>query len=231
MRAHSELDKRFLEYRKSGKDEDLERVVEAGRSLIHHFARLYTGGFGEDAVQAGMEGLMKAVQRYEVGKGTAFATYAAHCVMGEIRHYVRKESSYYRPGSIKDLQFRVARLVDEVLKETGEPPGVSEIAKRLNVKEEGVVQAMRAGLVSLDDVEVDKIRAEKYETFKLPIEDRLVLEQAIKKLNDLQRRVVYLLFYKDLTQTQTAEKLGISQRKVSRVLHKSLQEMGKVFKI
>lgn len=231
IRQHSELDKRYGEYREAVQDEALEAVVEAGRPLVQHFVRLYTGSFSEDALQAGMEGLMKALHRYVPDRGSTFATYAAHCVMGEIRHFVRKESSYYRPGSIKDLQSRVTKMVDEILKETGEIPTVKEIAASLNVKEEGVIQAMRAGLVSLDEVDVGKIRTDKYETFRLPIEDRLVLEQALKKLNDVQRRVVYLLFYKDLTQTQAAKQLGISQRKVSRILHKSLQQMGKVFRM
>jgi RNA polymerase sigma-B factor len=229
-RKHVDLDSAYLVYRMTGRDEDLERVVTTGRNLVCHFARIFTGGTSEDAVQAGMEGLMKAVVRFDPVTGASFGTYAAHCVMGEIRHYIRKESSYYRPGSIKDLQFKVDRFVEEVLKETGIVPAIQEIAAALNVKEEGVVQAMRAGLVSLEDVEVKKIRAERYEAFKLPIEDKILLQQAFKKLSDLQKRVIYYLFFRDLTQIQTAEKLGITQRKVSRVLHKSLKQMEKTFK-
>ncbi|MDW7651436.1 MAG: sigma-70 family RNA polymerase sigma factor [Bacillota bacterium] len=220
-----DLERTYLEYREFGQEELLEDVVRAGRTLVCYFARLYTGGTEDDVMQAGMEGLLKAVQRFDPDKGVTFITYAGHCIMGEIRHFLRKESSYYKPGCIADLQSRVDRFVEEILKERGTPPAMDEIAAGLNVKEEGIAEVMRAGLVSLDEVDVAKIKTLKYETFKLPIEDKLLVEQALKSLNELQKRVIYLLFYKDLTQTQAAKKLGISQRKVSRILHKSLQEM------
>lgn len=217
-------------YRESGSKEALDELVRAGQRLVCHFARIYTGCAGDDAVQAGMEGLLKAVKRFDPDNGASFTTYAGHYVMGEIRHYVRKESSYYRPGSILDLQNRVDKLVEDVLKTTGEPPALSEIAATLNVQEEGIVQAMRAGLVSLDEVDVRQIQCLRYETFKLPIEDRIVLQQAVNKLGELQKKVIYLLFYQDLTQTQAAQRLGISQRKVSRILQKSLAQMAKLIK-
>jgi len=225
-----ELEERYLRYRQSRSAEDLAEVVVAGRRLVSHFVRIYTGNISDDALQAGMEGLLKAVRRYDPEIRAAFSTYAAHCVMGEIRHFVRKETAYYRPGCIRELQFKVDHYVEEVLKETEALPAIEEIASALNVRKEGVLQAMRAGLVAFDEVDVNKIRAEKHETFRLPIEDRLVLQQAFNKLSKLQQKVIYFLFYRDLTQAAAAEKLGISQRQVSRVLHKSLKEMEKDFK-
>lgn len=229
-RKNDDINIAYRIYTQSGNRDDFEVLLETGRKLVAHFARLYTGGTGEDVLQAGMEGLIKAASRYDVERGTSFVTYAAHCVMGEIRHFVRRESSYYRPGTIKDLQFKVDRYVEMVLKESGKVPEVAEVAAALKVKEEGVLQAMRAGLISLDEIDISKIRADRYESFKLPIEDRLVLEQALRKLSSLQKRVIYYLFYRDMTQTEAAEKLGISQRKVSRILRKSLREMGKDLK-
>jgi len=230
MGQQGELEERYLRYRQSRSAEDLAEIVVAARRLVSHFVRIYTGGCGDDALQAGMEGLLKSVRRYDPEIGAAFSTYAAHCVMGEIRHFVRKEASYYRPGCIQELQFRVDHYVEQVLKETEELPAIEEIAAALNVRKEGVLQAMRAGLVALEEVDLSKIRSEKHETFRLPIEDRLVLQQAFKKLSRLQQEVIYYLFYRDLTQVEAAEKLGISQRQVSRTLHKSLKEMENDFK-
>lgn len=227
MGQQQELEERYLRYRQSRSEEDLAEVAVAARRLVSHFVRIYTGGNSDDALQAGMEGLLKAVRRYDPEIGAAFSTYAAHCVMGEIRHFVRKEAAYYRPGCIRELQFRVDQYVEQVLKEREALPAIEEIAAALNVRKEGVLQAMRSGLVALDEVDLSKIRAERYEAFKLPIEDRISLQQAFKRLSELQRKVVYYLFYRDLTQVQAAEKLGISQRQVSRVLHKSLKEMEK----
>ncbi|MBT9142486.1 MAG: RNA polymerase sigma-B factor [Dehalococcoidia bacterium] len=230
MGQQQELEERYLRYRQSRSEEDLAEVAVAARRLVSHFVRIYTGGNSDDALQAGMEGLLKAVRRYDPEIGAAFSTYAAHCVMGEIRHFLRKEAAYYRPGCIRELQFRVDQYVEQVLKEREALPAIEEIAAALNVRKEGVLQAMRAGLVAFEEVDASKIRAEKHETFKLPIEDRIVLQQAFRKLSRLQQKVIYYLFYRDLTQVEAAEKLGISQRQVSRVLHKSLKEMEKDFK-
>ncbi len=229
--VESSIESVFQAYLISGNKEDLESVVKAGTRLVYHFARLYSGGLREDVVQAGMEGLLKASQRFDSEKGNTFTTYAGHCIMGEIRHLIRKETAYYKPGALANLQSCVERFIEEKLKESGEPPTLSELAEALNVKEEGIVQAMRAGLVSLDELDITKIRCLKYESFKLPIEDRIVLEQAINRLSELQQKVVYLLFYKDKTQNEAANILGISQRKVSRILHKSLQQMYKWMKM
>ncbi|HZK24898.1 MAG TPA: sigma-70 family RNA polymerase sigma factor, partial [Oscillospiraceae bacterium] len=177
------LESTYQLYRQSAEHDDLLNLVRAGERLVRHFSRIYTGGMAEDALQAGREGLLKAVRRFEPEKGVAFATYASHCIMGEIRHYLRKEASYYRPGSIKDLQNRVDRFVESVIKDRGQPPDLEEIAETLNVKVDGVVQAMRAGLVSLDEVEVKKIHSLRYESFRLPIEDKLVLQQALERLS------------------------------------------------
>jgi RNA polymerase sigma-B factor len=225
-----DLERTYLKYRECGQAELLAEVVQAGERLVCYFVRLYTGGKDDDAMQVGMIGLLKAARRFDPDVGVSFGTYAGHCVMGEIRHFLRKESSYYKPGSIQDLQNRVDRYVEDVLKEMGEPPEIAEISRVLNVKEEGIIQAMRAGLVSLDEVDVRQIKNLKYESFRLPIEDKVLVEQALEGLNQVQKRVIYYLFYMDLTQTQTAKKLGISQRKVSRILHKSLQHMRNFLK-
>lgn len=208
--------------------DSLALVADSGRNLVYHFASLYAPGQpSEDAVQAGFEGLIKAASRFDPDRGVTFATYAGHCIMGEIRHYLRKEASFDRPGWVADLQGKVNRAIEDSLQQTGEVPTVSQIAQTVNVREEGVVEAMRGGWVSLDELDMSKIQNLRYETFRLPIEDRIVLEQALDKLSALQRGVINLLFYKDLTQTEAAVKLGISQRKVSRLLHKSLKQMAK----
>jgi RNA polymerase sigma-B factor len=206
--------------------EHLHRLVQAGTGLVHHFTALYIpGGPREDAAQAGFEGLLKAAARYDPSRGVAFSTYAGHCIMGEIRHYLRKEASYQRPGWAADLQHRVNRVVEQYLQETGEAPTIGQIAGSLNIREEGVLEIMRCGLVSLDEIDISKVQSIRYESFKLPIEDRISLAMAMNKLSDLQRRVVTLLFYRDMTQSQAAGELGLSQRKVSRILAGALKKL------
>ncbi len=230
--ANNNMEAAIADYLRCPDEWHLQRVVRDGSRLVHHFANLYAlDRPKEDVLQAGFEGLIKSVKRYDPERGVAFATYASHCIMGEIRHYIRKEAAFYRPGWAADLQGRVDRFIEECLKQTGNVPAVSEIAAALNVREEGVIQAMRAGLVSLEDIDISKIHSLRYESFHLPIEDIIVLGQALEKLSALQRRVIGLLFYRDMTQNEVAEELGISQRKVSRILNKSLKIMAEFISV
>ena len=217
------LDQAHAVYVVSPTEETLRGLMDSARGLIFHFARMYSRDHpDEDMVQAGYEGLIKALKRYDPDRGASFTTYASHLIRGEIRHYLRRESSYYRPGCLVDLQSRVERFIDERLVVTGEPPDAATIAEALNVREEGVVEVLRAGLVPLDSVDLSKVRSLRYESFRLPLEDRITLHNAISKLSEVQRRVVDLLFYRDMTQQEAADELGTSQRQVSRLLHRSL---------
>ena len=225
----SDLNEAFHGYLAARDEERLRQVMVAGSRLVHHFAKLFASGRQtEDVIQSGYEGLLKAIERFDMERGVLFSTYASHCIMGEIRHHLRKESSYACPGALAELQGRINRMIDEYIKGNGEAPSISQIAESVNVYEEGVIQAMRAGLVSLEEIDLQKIYSRKYESFCLPIEDRIVLEQALAKLTKLQQRVIYLLFYRDMNQTEVAGELGISQRSVSRILRKSLNYLSRI---
>ena len=193
--------------------------------MVYYYVKLFSAGIiSDDLIQAGYEGLMKAVKRFDARMAAGFVTYASHCIMGEIRHCIRKENAYYNPGCVVNLQNRAKKLTEKRLKLTGELPEIEEIAQFLNIKEESVWPVMRAGLVPL---EKEKIRSLKYESFKLPIEDKILVEQALGRLCELQRKVIRLLFFREMTQVEAAENLGINQRKVSRELHKGLDNMAK----
>ncbi|MFW0967586.1 MAG: sigma-70 family RNA polymerase sigma factor [Thermacetogeniaceae bacterium] len=216
-----------MAYTNDGSEENLKQIIMAGRPLVHHFANLYLGSrFSEDLIQAGYEGLLKALKRFDPGRGVRFVTFASHYIMGEIRHQLRREASFDRPGWVADIQSRIYRVMDDLLQKTGEPPSLEEIAEAVNIRKEGVIQALQAGRVSLETLDLNQFRHIYYENFKLPIEDQIAVRQALKRLNDMQRRVLYLIFYRDLTQQQVAKKMGIGQRKVSRLMHRGLQSMA-----
>lgn len=215
-------------YFSKGSEYELNELARAGEPLVRHFAALLAGGRPlDDYVQAGYEGFLKALKNYDKSFGSSFSTYAGHCIMGEIRHHIRREASYYKPVCIAELQKRADELVEHYFDEKGELPTLDYLSEELNVRKEGFEQAMRAGMVSLDEVDLSKISHVRYESFRFPIEDRITLEQAIKKLTDLQRKVIYMLFYRGMTQEEAAERLGLNQRKVSRILHGSLDSLKK----
>lgn len=224
----SQLERLVENYLTHGEDHMLDEVVKAGEPLVRHFAVLFSGGRPiEDYMQAGYEGFLKALKNFNRDYGNCFSTYAGHCIMGEIRHFIRREASYYKPAVIAELQKKVDRLVEEYFTENGELPSMDYISVKLNVKREGIEQTMRAGMVCLDELDISKISHVRYESFHFPIEDRITLDQAVKTLTDIQRKVIYLLFYRDMTQEQAAEKLGLNQRKISRILHGSLDSLRK----
>ncbi len=105
--------------------------------------------------------------RLDPDRGVTFTTYASHCIMGEIRHCLRKEATFACPGCVTGLKNRVNRLVEEAVRKTGVFPSLSEIARRLNVREEGVTQAMQAGWVPLE--ELDLIPQEKEPKSSFPL--------------------------------------------------------------
>lgn len=220
------LEEAARQYVRSGSAKSKEAVVKAGRALVDYYACLYSPGrVDEDLRQAGYEGLLKALKRFEPSRGVLFATYAAHCIIGEIRHELRDRGPFKVPQWLKSLQAKVLAATEELAQQNGAMPTLSEIAHRVNVAEDGIIEAMQAGCVSLDEVDFNKVKHLYYENFKLPIEDKIALQISIEKMDSLQQKVIRLIYYEGLTQEQAARKLGINQRKVSRLLNRSLTEM------
>jgi len=220
------LEEAALRYFKDGGEAARGEVLEAAFGLIRYYANFYGGACDrEDLFQAGCLAVLKALARYDPARNVRFTTYASHCILGEIRHMVRSESSYYRPGCIKELQFRVDTAMDEYVKEFGEPPSAAFLARTLNVREESIREVMRAGLVSFEEIDTAQIHSLAYQSFQLPIEDKLTLEKALPTLSALQQRVVEMLYFGNMTQAQAAEKLGLTQRKISRIKEETLRAL------
>lgn len=213
----------FADYEARPGGASLEALAVRGEALVKHFAALYGGGCSfDDLYQSGMLGLMKAVKSYD-GRA-AFSTWASCCIISEIRHYVRRERVYRRPECVSRLQETLDGLVEEDAREGRLPTG-GALAERVGLAEESLPEVMRAGLVEFSEINVSKIVGEQ-QSFHLPIEDRIALEQAMEKLSALQRKVIDALFYRGLTQEQTAAELGINQRRVSRIKEKALSALA-----
>jgi len=212
-------------YFTSRNEDNMVEIISASEGLIYHFARLYGGGSSlDDLYQIGCEGLLKALNSYDPGRGVKFVTYASHAIIGEIRHYVRKERHYYYPEYLEKYQEKADQYISEQLdRDTLASP--EEIAEKLNLKPESLSPVMAAGLVHLNHLELSQIKARSYENFTLPVEDKLLISQLIYRLTDIQKDVIEMLYYRGMTQEETARELGISQRQVSRINEKSLKQM------
>ncbi|AHY46143.1 sigma70-ECF: RNA polymerase sigma factor, sigma-70 family [Rubrobacter radiotolerans] len=229
-------------YRRTGDRRALERLFTLNGGILGSIAQRHSRASGEsyeDLLQVGYVGLMKAVRGFDELKGTRFSTYAHAMIEGEIRHYLRDAALLQpvrRPRWARSLYAKVARATAELMAELGRPPLTEEIARKVNVTPEGIEELMKVYLDtsvrSLDATGPEKgapppdlsaIRSLHHETFALPIEDRIWLEEAMETLSELQRKVLHHLYYEDLSQSETGERLGLSQRKVSRIAAASIK--------
>ena len=219
----------------------LDGLVRRNQNLLHHILKrfAYANEPYEDLLQVANLGLIKAAQRYDAARGVRFSTYATAIVDGELRHHLRDSLLLRQPRWVKKIYGEIQAASGELTRKLGRPPEVGEIAAALNIDESGILEVMnlyaRVDLHSQNepfggedmDIGADRqaMRALRQESFALPIEDRIVLYDALDKLTGFHRRIVYLLFFKQLTQSEVAAVLGLTQKKVSREQTKALTQL------
>src|SRR5215210_6523623 len=215
--------------RERGDRRAIEQILSMNVKILNHIVRRYSSSSDEsyeDLLQVGYVGMMKAVNGYRLDSEAKWSSYAYAMIEGEIKHHLRDTELVKRPRWARSLHAQVSEATSRLTAELGRPPLVEEVASEVNITPEGVSELMKlfsdTDARSLDEggdeeVDLSAIKSLRYETFSLPVEDRILLEQALDSLNELQRKVVYLFFYKDLCQTEIGKKLGLSQRKTSRI--------------
>jgi RNA polymerase sigma-B factor len=226
-----------------------QRVVEGMAPLVESIARRYAGprdGGGEpleDLVSEGYVGLLTAIDQYRVDRGARFSTYATHRVHGQIRHYLRDRSNrrlIRAPSWLQELMGRLQKEEAKLQAELGREPTTAELAERLNLREDAVEELQIKGLgpsvLSLtersgDDeegagcVDLGKIRNQHYVSWQLPVEDHIFLEGLMGRLKELERKVITLFFYEDLSQSDIARSMDISCNYVGYLLKNGLRKL------
>ncbi|MGE0199532.1 MAG: sigma-70 family RNA polymerase sigma factor [Candidatus Melainabacteria bacterium] len=196
----------------------------------------------EDLIQVGNIGLIKAVEKFNPTVGSSFKTYATYFITGEIRHYLRDKTAMIKaPRQMYELYYRINQIIQQLTDQLGRTPTDVEIAEALACPVHEVAQAQdierRRTPISLDQflvseggnetVYLEKLVDEKYFERTENRENKLVLENAIGHLKPELRDVIRMTYYEDMSQTQIAEQLGISQMQVSRRLRKALELLNK----
>jgi RNA polymerase sigma-B factor len=226
------------DYRDRGDRRAIEDILALHGKLLNHLVRRYAGSSDEpyeDLLQVGYVGLIKAVNGYKTDSTAKFSSYAYAMIDGELRHHLRDSQLVKKPRWARSLYARISEATARLTAELGRPPLVEEVGREVNVSPEGLLELMKlfldTNVLSLDSsdhedgADVSAIRNLQYESFSLPVEDRIVLESALESLTELQRKVVYLFFYKDLSQTEIGSKLRLPQRKISRVVASALKAL------
>jgi RNA polymerase sigma-B factor len=239
--ARAQEDRRLLaRYHATGDPAAREQLVARFLPLARQLARRYQRG-GEqldDLVQVASLGLLKAIDRFDPERETAFSSFAVPTILGELkRHFRDKGWSVRVPRDLQEMAVRVDRVTDEMSREIGRAPTPGEIAQRTGVSLEQVLEAREASAayraVSLDrprtededdgDSYADAFGAED-PGFRLA-EDSATVDQLMRVLTDREREVLRLRFEEDLTQSEIGARVGVSQMHVSRLIRQSIARL------
>lgn len=209
------------------------------RKEVHHWVKQCTESY-EDLMQVGCIGLIRAIERFDLSRGSAFSTFAVPYIRGEIQHYLRDKSPSVRlPRQWVDLQRQGMEATQQLQIQLNRRPTDVEIAEYLKISVEEWHQVKLArqnrSILSLDAPVQDKeteasclgelVPDPRYRSFQLAQEDQLRLQQALARLEEGTRRVLEFVFLHDLTQKETAERLGISAVTVSRRVKRGLNSL------
>lgn len=220
-------------------DEDARnQLVVNHLNLVRYLASkfLNRGEQLEDLVQVGTIGLIKAIDRFDPSRGLEFTTYATPTIMGEIkRHFRDKGWSVRVPRRLQELSTKVSQATDELTCELHRSPSVAEIAERVGVSVDEVLEAMESSSayssVPLegggDDDETPSV-LDQYASEDDDLnasDDRMVLEAIIQDFSGREKDIIRMRFEEGLTQSEIAEKMGISQVQVSRLLRRTLSRI------
>jgi RNA polymerase sigma-B factor len=207
-----------------------EHLIESHLPLVRSIAKRYAGR-GEaldDLVQVGAIALIRASDRFDPGRGVAFATFATPAIEGEIRRHLDERTSSLRiPRELQRMSGELQRCRAELGALLGRPPTVPELARELGIEDADVERALEAERArqptSASPDDATEARAEPGSLAST--DDRLLLEYGARVLDERERRIVFLRFHADLTEDDIARELGISQAHVSRLLAGALGKL------
>lgn len=214
----------------SGNESAREQLIENNTGLVKNIALKYinTGYEFEDLLQIGFIGLLKAVDRFDTKYDVMFSTYAVPMILGEIKRHLRDDGRVKISRQLKQEVRNMKQACDKFCHDNGRPPKVSELADEMEIGVDDLLAIMEArdamGIPeSLDDPDrPDNVADGAYREVEEKRIDMIYLKSAIGRLADRERQVIVLRYFKDMTQQQIADKLGISQVQVSRIEKKVL---------
>jgi RNA polymerase sigma-B factor len=234
-KANAEAERRFRQLRETGDRRLRNQLIEDHRWVAVHCARRFDhrGEPLDDLIQVGQVGLLKAVERFDPDVGVSFASYAIPTVMGELRRHFRDATWAIKvPRRVKDLHVDLGNAVDFLSGENGRPPTPPEIAAHLGVTVDAVLEAIEAGgayrtsplVVGNDDDDSrrETIALRTDDEMLAGSDDRMLVHQLLEALPDRERTIVELRFFAGLSQSEIADRVGVSQVHVSRLLRSSL---------
>jgi len=230
---------KIIERAQNGSKEDMTKLIEDNNGLIWSIVRRFSGrGYDiEDLYQIGSIGFIKAIQRFDTSFEVRLSTYAVPYILGEIKRYIRDDGPIKVSRSIKELNVKILELQKEYFNKYGRDITLEEISKELKISKEEITMAMDSTRP------VDSIESAKYKDTKTDktvsileqistgkdeqteITNRITIKKLIGELEDKEKEIIMLRYYKQKTQMQVSKILGITQVQVSRIERKVLEKM------
>ncbi|MCQ6266095.1 RNA polymerase sporulation sigma factor SigF [Fictibacillus sp. WQ 8-8] len=225
------LIKQSQEGDQTARDLIVEKNMRLVWSVVQRF--INRGYEPDDLFQIGSIGLLKSVDKFDLSYDVRFSTYAVPMIIGEIQRFIRDDGTVKVSRSLKEMGNKVRKAKDELSKGLGRTPTVNEVAEKLEITVEEVVLAQEAvraptsihETVYENDGDPITLLDQIADTADNKWFDKITLQEAIESLDERERVIVYLRYYKDQTQSEVAERLGISQVQVSRLEKKILAQM------
>lgn len=221
----------------SGDESAKETLVNENSPLIKSVIRWFRGKGVEndDLYQLGCMGFLKAINNFDCSFNVKFSTYVVPMIVGEIKRFMRDDGAVKVSRAIKGLNLKINKYVDAFFVENSKKPTISEIAIHFQIEEQDVVLAMDSAKmpVSLytpfEDGEedgltiIDRFDGQENEDFV----DKFALKDMIDKLDERDKKIILMRYFYDKTQSEIAQRLGVSQVQVSRLENKILENLRK----
>ena len=235
-----------MRWQQHGDQRAREELVERFLPLARNLARRYAGAREpfDDLLQVASLGLVKAIDRFDVNRGAAFSSFAVPTILGELKRYFRDLGwSVHVPRGAQELALKVQEAQERLTSRTGRPPTVNELTEYLELPVEDVLDALETAAAhhsaSLDAPREDRddesgslvdVFGEEDSRYEL-VEETTTISVAARELTPRERRVLALRFAGDMTQTQIAQEIGVSQMQVSRILRRALTQLRELTEV
>ncbi|WP_431029615.1 SigF/SigG family RNA polymerase sporulation sigma factor [Lysinibacillus sp. LZ02] len=219
----------------AGDDEARKKMIEGNTRLVWSIVQRFSsrGIELDDLFQIGCIGLMKSVDKFDLKYEVKFSTYAVPMIIGEIQRFLRDDGMVKVSRSIRELNFKIRHATENYMKTNEKPPSMAELADILQVSVDDIIMATDAmrdpaslheQLYENDGDSVTLMDQMRDDKSQLPF-DYIPLKEVLKRLGKREQSIIYLRYFVDLTQTEIAERLGISQVQVSRLEKKILAQL------
>ena len=214
-----------------------DTVFEENTGLIYSVAKRFVGRGVEmeDLIQIGSIGLLKAVDHFNASFEVKFSTYAVPMIAGEIKRYLRDDGILKVSRSLKENCVRIYSAREKLEKELGREPVMEEIAQSAQLSVDEVVMSLESGaeveslhkiIYQGDGNDISLMdRLQEKENGQDAVLNRIFLDEILKKLDARERQLIYMRYFKDMTQTEIAYELGVSQVQVSRMEKRILKQL------